>query len=88
MKAKSALETSRRYVVAGSTGKKAAIRVPNDPLRMSGIKFLRNVKHKLIAGRSKTLKLSERTQVTCGVNVLAAFVVRARAPRPLYFIFC
>jgi hypothetical protein len=63
VKVKSALETSRRYVVAGSTGKKAAIRVPNDPLRMSGIKFLRTVKHKLIAGRSKTLKLSERTQV-------------------------
>jgi hypothetical protein len=41
VKAKSALEMSRRYVVAGFTGKKAAIRVPNDPLRMSGIKFLR-----------------------------------------------
>ena len=82
MKAKSALEMSRRYVVAGFSGKKAAIRVPNDPLRMSGIKFLRrfdifapfllvfsvtepldSVKHKLIAGRTKTLKLSERTQV-------------------------
>ena len=63
MKAKSAVETARRFVVAGGTSKKAAIRVPNDPLRMSGIKFLRSVKHKLIAGRSKTLKLSERTQV-------------------------
>ena len=85
MKAKSALETSRRYVVAGSTGKKAAIRVPNDPLRMSGIKFLRNVKHKLIAGRSKTLKLSERTQVTCGVNVWLLLVCALVAPRPLFF---
>ena len=63
VKAKSAVETARRFVVAGGTSKKAAIRVPNDPLRMSGIKFLRSVKHKLIAGRSKTLKLSERTQV-------------------------
>jgi hypothetical protein len=41
IKAKSSLESSRRFVVAGFTGKKAAIRVPNDPLRMSGIKFLR-----------------------------------------------
>jgi hypothetical protein len=41
VKAKSAVETARRYVVAGFTGKKAAIRVPNDPLRMSGVKFLR-----------------------------------------------
>lgn len=88
MKAKSAEETARRFVVAGGTSKKAPIRVPNDPLRMSGIKFLRSVKHKLIAGRSKTLKLSERTQVMSSRYYLLQHVpshlFRARA-RAVYY---